>query len=175
MTNDDIYEGEGCIEDLESGFDAVGILKLPRPVVTASLNPTPDSSSIPFAKPSPPEWCNVPNMCAICLDSYVPGQCVSWSSGCRHAFHQKCISHYLAKKIIGGETPCPSCRQKFCDMPEEEEPLTSSSTGDNIATSTARIDRISLSQAPRQAPSQALSAGLIAGLSPALSSALSPP
>ena len=137
MAEVDIHEEEGCIEDLESGFDPVGILKLSRPVTT-SLNPTPDASSSPFPPaPSPPDdWCDVPNMCAICLDSYVPGQCVAWSSGCRHAFHQDCISHYLAKKMVGGEAPCPSCRQKCCDMPEEEEPLTSSSIGDNGASST---------------------------------------
>jgi hypothetical protein len=105
---------DGCVEDIESGFDEEGgILKLSRPVDTSS-KPT-----------TPPEWCDVPNLCAICLDSCQSGQLVVWSSGCRHAFHQDCISHYLAKKMIGGESPCPSsCRQKFCDLPEE--PLMSS-------------------------------------------------
>jgi hypothetical protein len=64
----------------------------------------------------PPE--SVPNCCAICLESYTPGEVVAWSSSCKHLFHQACISDYLAKKLIGGETPCPSCRQKFCDLPE---------------------------------------------------------
>jgi hypothetical protein len=108
VTEDDIRGEDGGVEDIESGFlDETGILKLSKPPAT-SLDPT----------LAPAEWCDVDNMCAICLDSYQPGQVVAWSSGCRHAFHQDCISHYLVKKMIGGETPCPSCRQKFCELPQ---------------------------------------------------------
>jgi hypothetical protein len=130
VTETDIHGEDGCIEDIESsGFDAEGILKLSRPVAT-SLNPTLDASS-----PLPPEWSDVPNMCAICLDSYQTGQVVAWSSGCRHTFHQDCISHYLAKKMIGGDAPCPSCRQKFCDLPDEQSlTFSSSSIASNDAT-----------------------------------------
>jgi hypothetical protein len=117
VTKEDILLGteDACIKDIASGFDEEkGILKLPRPVNTSRNPTTPDvSNPIPL-----PDWCDVPNLCAICLDSYQPGQLVVWSSGCRHAFHQDCITHYLAKKMIGGESPCPSCRQKFCDLPE---------------------------------------------------------
>jgi hypothetical protein len=137
VTGDDVHGEDGSVEDIESGFrDEAGILKLSRPVATC-LNPrTPDVSLIPLP---PAEWCEVHNVCAICLDPYQPGQVVAWSSGCRHAFHQDCIAHYLAKKMIGGETPCPSCRQKFCDLPEE--PITStSSTAVNIATTTESSD-----------------------------------
>jgi hypothetical protein len=120
VKEEDIHVEEGCITaDLESGFAEGGILTLSRPGV--------------------PPVGDVPNLCVICLDSYQPGQVVAWSSGCRHAFHQDCIAHYLAKKIIAGETPCPSCRQKFCDLPEEPfllNPCFSSSlmTGDMPAT-----------------------------------------
>jgi hypothetical protein len=135
VTDDDIHGEDGCIEDLESGFDEGGILKLSRLVVDTSLNPTPDASSPPLP---PREWCEVPNLCAICLDSYHPGQIVAWSSDCRHAFHQDCISHYLAKKMIGGESPCPSCRQKFCDLPQEPWLLSSSIAGNTATTTESR-------------------------------------
>jgi hypothetical protein len=143
VTEDDIIGDENdCVPDIESGLEVEGILKLSRPPVATpcSNNPTPDASSPlspppPPPPPPPPEWCaDVPNLCAICLDSYQPGQVVAWSSGCRHAFHQDCISHYLAKKMIGGESPCPSCRQKFCDLPEVESLTSSSTIADNGAT-----------------------------------------
>jgi hypothetical protein len=133
VTETDIHREDGCIEDIESGFDAGGTLKLSRPVATSS-NPTRDTSS-----PVPPlvELSDdvVPNLCAICLDSYQEGQVVAWSSGCTHAFHQDCISHYLARKMIGGESPCPSCRQKFCDLPEEPLTSSASTTANSAATS----------------------------------------
>jgi hypothetical protein len=132
VTQDDIQREEGCVEDVESGFDEGGILKLSK-LVVASSNPIGDASSL--GPPPPPEWYGVPNMCAICLDSYQPGQGVAWSSGCRHAFHQDCISYYLAKKMIGGETPCPCCRQKFCELPEEPWIMSASSISGNSATS----------------------------------------
>jgi hypothetical protein len=135
VTKEDILLGaddSGTDEDIEPGFDEEkGTLKLSRPVDTSSTPTTLDASN-----PLPPlDWCDVPNLCAICLDSYRPGQFVVWSSGCRHAFHQDCISHYLAKIMIGGESPCPSCRQKFCGLPEE--PLMSSPAiaGNNATTS----------------------------------------
>jgi hypothetical protein len=118
VTKDNILLGgeDDCIEDIESGFGAGGFLKLSRPF-------------------PPPEFCYVPNLCAICLDSYQPAQVVAWSSGCSHAFHQDCITQYLAKKVIAGETPCPSCRQKFCNLPPE--PLMPSSSQWHLT----RVDR----------------------------------
>jgi hypothetical protein len=135
VTGDDIHGEDGGVEDIESGVrDEVGTLKLSRPSPVATcLNQTPDASSIPLP---PGEWREVHNTCAICLDSYQPGQVVAWSSGCRHAFHQDCIAHYLAKKMIGGETPRPSCRQKFCDLPEEPI-MSASSIADGIASTTS--------------------------------------
>jgi hypothetical protein len=142
VTLDDIHGEEGCIciADIESGVDAGGTLTLSRPVAaTISINPNaaalvavhePSSSPIP---PLPETY--VPNLCAICLDSYQPGEIVAWSSGCTHAFHQDCICHYLAKKMIGGETPCPSCRQRFCDLlPEEPLPPSSPSAANDANT-----------------------------------------
>jgi hypothetical protein len=134
VTETDIHREDGCIDDIESGFDGGGTLKLSRPVATSS-NPTRDTSS-----PAPPLVKlsdDVPtNMCAICLDSYQQGQVVAWSSGCTHAFHQDCISHYLARKmILGDESPCPACRQKFCDLPEETSPSSASTTSNSAATS----------------------------------------
>jgi hypothetical protein len=134
VAESDIHREGGCIEDMESGFDAGGTLKLSRPVATSS-NPTARDAT---SSPVPPllEFSDyVPNLCAICLDSYQHGQAVAWSSGCTHAFHQDCISHYLARKMIGGESPCPSCRQKFCDLPEEPLTSSASTTANSAATS----------------------------------------
>jgi hypothetical protein len=138
VTKEDILPGadDSGIKDIESGVDEEGgILKLSRPVDNSSNPATPDGSN-PI---HPPDWCDVPNLCAICLDSYQPGQLVVWSSGCRHAFHQDCISHYLAKKMIGGESPCPSCRQKFCELPEERFMSSPAIGGNNATTSESRI------------------------------------
>ena len=134
VTKEDLLLGaeDGCIEDIESGFEEErGTLKLSRPVVISSNPTTPDALN-PLR---PLDWCDVPNLCAVCLDSYEPGQVVAWSSGCRHAFHQDCISHYLAKKMIGCETPCPSCRQKFCDLPAESLMSSSSIAGNSTTAS----------------------------------------
>lgn len=50
--------------------------------------------------------------CAICIDQYVPGCYVSYSSNkeCRHAFHRDCILMWLLKKE---EPLCPCCRREF--------------------------------------------------------------
>jgi hypothetical protein len=69
----------------------------------------------------------VSNNCAICLENYSAGECVVWSSDqeCRHVFHRDCIVAYLIK-VKSGETPCPCCRQSFCQLiavtDEKKEP-----------------------------------------------------
>jgi hypothetical protein len=128
VKEDDIHGEDRCIEDIESGFDAGGILKLTRPIATSTINPYSTSD----ASRSPLPHAAVPNLCAICLESYEQGQVVVWSSVCTHAFHQDCIAQYLAKKMICGESPCPSCRQKFCDLPEEPSPEEPSLTSTSI-------------------------------------------
>jgi hypothetical protein len=59
----------------------------------------------------------VSNNCAICLENYSAGECVVWSSDqeCPHVFHRDCIVDYLIK-VKSGETPCPCCRQSFCQL-----------------------------------------------------------
>ena len=96
-----------CNDDIESG---VATLTLSR-AVAASNNAAPNVS---FSAPTE----TVSNCCAICLESYQPGEVVAWSSSCVHVFHQDCIARYLSTKLIGKEMPCPSCRQKFCCLPE---------------------------------------------------------
>ena len=57
------------------------------------------------------------NGCAICLESYQPGETVvsSMNAECNHVFHKECMIEYLAKKLGDGtETPCPMCRNPFC-------------------------------------------------------------
>lgn len=61
---------------------------------------------------------NVPPQCLICLENYLVGDQIVWSSNpnCIHVFHEECILTWLSKM---GEGFCPLCRQNFC--PEEEE------------------------------------------------------
>jgi hypothetical protein len=40
VKEDDIPGADRCIEDIESGFEAGGILKLSRPIATSTINPT---------------------------------------------------------------------------------------------------------------------------------------
>jgi hypothetical protein len=56
----------------------------------------------------------IPNMCAICLESYQEGTTVVWSGNpsCQHAFHQDCILDYLVQHKKDA-APCPCCRQVF--------------------------------------------------------------
>lgn len=64
----------------------------------------------------------VSGSCAICLESYVVGDEVIWSSNssCPHVFHSNCIIPWLAKKE---EPKCPCCRQSFCEVePVRAEP-----------------------------------------------------
>jgi hypothetical protein len=106
-------------KDIESDVAGGGTLALSRVAAATSNIAAPNVSFI-----APPE--TVPNYCAICLESYQPGEVVAWSSSCKHVFHQDCIARYLSIKIIRGDAPCPSCRQQFCDLPEALlEPTTS--------------------------------------------------
>ena len=56
----------------------------------------------------------VQGTCMICLNSYKPGDVVTWSanSECVHAFHQNCIITWLTK-INNDTLDCPCCRQSF--------------------------------------------------------------
>ena len=58
---------------------------------------------------------SVPNGCAICLERYLPGDTVVWSTNidCSHVFHQTCILSYLIKICDKDASPCPCCRQNF--------------------------------------------------------------
>jgi hypothetical protein len=59
----------------------------------------------------------IPNLCAICLDSYHVGETVVWSNNteCQHAFHQECLLDYVCLRAIHreDEAPCPCCRRVF--------------------------------------------------------------
>lgn len=56
----------------------------------------------------------VMDACAICLDPYHVGETVVWSDTCPHVFHKECFVEYLLSHR-GKSTPCPSCRQTYCD------------------------------------------------------------
>jgi len=59
---------------------------------------------------------HVTEPCAICLEPYRAGDTVVWSAteSCPHVFHKDCFVHYLLR-YRGKGTPCPSCRQSYCD------------------------------------------------------------
>ena len=61
-----------------------------------------------------PQPDSVPNTCAICFESYKPGDTVAWSNNrqCIHAFHLDCVLEYLVL-VKGRRVPCPTCRQTF--------------------------------------------------------------
>ena len=101
-------------QDLESGDVADGTLAFSRTAATIHSNACIPNDSFS----APPE--TAPNGCAICLESYQSGEVVVWSCSCKHVFHQDCIAQYLSKKMIGGETPCPSCRQTFFEWPSKD-------------------------------------------------------
>jgi len=101
-------------QDLESGDVADGTLAFSRAAATIHSNACIPNDSFS----APPE--TAPNVCAICLESYQSGEVVVWSCSCKHVFHQDCIAQYLSKKMIGGETPCPSCRQTFFEWPSKD-------------------------------------------------------
>jgi hypothetical protein len=63
-----------------------------------------------------PQIETVSNECAICLDTYKPGESVVWSCNrnCPHAFHQDCLLDYWVK-VNDNSSPCPMCRQNFLD------------------------------------------------------------
>jgi hypothetical protein len=82
----------------------------------------PQKSKVRLPNRKPPQPDNVPNCCAICLDSFEVGEVIVWSENeaCQHAFHQDCIADYLVPMKDVNESPCPCCRRPFCkDLKEE--------------------------------------------------------
>jgi hypothetical protein len=69
----------------------------------------------------------VPNSCAICLESYRVGDHLSWSANvcCTHAFHFSCIVPWCSKIIkeqpATKQCACPCCRQDFVKFDDDED------------------------------------------------------
>jgi len=60
-------------------------------------------------------------ICVICLDSFEPGDLVSWSkhdSNCTHVFHTECIRQWLVDRR---QDECPSCRCCLVKYPNTSE------------------------------------------------------
>jgi len=60
-------------------------------------------------------------MCVICLDSFEPGDMVSWSkhdSNCTHVFHTECIRQWLVDRR---QDECPACRCCMVKLPDTSE------------------------------------------------------
>ncbi len=68
---------------------------------------------------------SVSNACAICLESYEPGESVVWSANheCPHAYHDNCITEYCLQESQKGvvDLPCPCCRQSFVVLQKPDE------------------------------------------------------
>jgi hypothetical protein len=60
----------------------------------------------------------VPSSCVVCFECYQEGEIVVWSccAECPHVYHRSCFVEYLFN-FKGEGSPCPSCRQGFCDLP----------------------------------------------------------
>ena len=90
---------------------------------------------------SPPRT-KVSGTCIICFDDFQVGDKIVYSenhSQCKHVFHEDCMAQFLASNSMrkkplhssnGGiehtpmtsysENPCPTCRQPFCQVSQEE-------------------------------------------------------
>lgn len=81
-------------------------------------DPTPAATAIRL--PSRPD--EPISNCAICLEPYQLGDYLVWSANetCTHVFHRQCLVDFLCK-VKGEETPCPCCRQAFCNLPNIDD------------------------------------------------------
>jgi len=109
--------------DEEKGIDGSG---LSSPSVEDGDAKHSDEESLYLTLPgSPQRTFQVPNCCAICLESYECGQTLVWSPNeeCSHAYHQECIVDYILISKTGknedGKVSCPTCRGCFITLPLE--------------------------------------------------------
>jgi hypothetical protein len=111
----DLEKGTGTLTDEDEDGYEDGVLFLPQ---------------IDASQPKK----SVPNLCAICLDGYRPGDVVVWSNNpqCCHAFHEGCVVHYLVK-VKSGLVPCPTCRQCFVEMEPKSLKKGESNGGDSTS------------------------------------------
>ena len=72
--------------------------------------------------PCRPEEPVTPLNCTICFEPYEIAEYVVWSANeeCKHVFHRDCLVDYLCN-VKSRETPCPCCRQSFCNLPEADD------------------------------------------------------
>jgi hypothetical protein len=70
-----------------------------------------------------PDIIMVASECAICLNSYKPGETIvgSLNPDCNHVFHSACIGEWLLRRR-GHESllRCPCCRRAYIHLHEEE-------------------------------------------------------
>jgi hypothetical protein len=70
--------------------------------------------------------------CSICIDEFIENDQIVYSELCSHVYHKHCMVSYLAtnaqQEIHGSPTlditdnPCPSCRQNYCKIRDEDLP-----------------------------------------------------
>ncbi|KAL3899575.1 MAG: hypothetical protein SGARI_006429, partial [Bacillariaceae sp.] len=93
-----------------------------------------------------------PNLCTICLENYQPGDTVTWSTNdaCPHVYHQVCVATFFAhgKKKGRKSCLCPTCRQEYITLPQNENNSTTDQTPRRLSlilveTNAMRQQRIS--------------------------------
>jgi len=81
----------------------------------------------------------LPGTCIICFEDFCVGETVVWSDDpttCKHVYHEDCMVRFLAthshrtkntnhrydSAAVAGnqENPCPTCRQKFCTVFQQD-------------------------------------------------------
>ena len=88
-----------------------------------------------------PEWLQIDELCAICLEPYKENDDISFSKhqNCNHAFHRSCIVSWLKDEF---RNDCPCCRGPYLHLcvTEDESDYTlggvssSSTPSNNIST-----------------------------------------
>jgi hypothetical protein len=68
--------------------------------------------------------------CSICIDEFIENDQIVHSESCSHVYHKNCMVSYLAtnaqRERYGYSTlditdnPCPSCRQNYCQVRDED-------------------------------------------------------
>lgn len=94
-----------------------------HPSIEKGLKPEQDGET-PIKQVTKPDMIMVASECAICLNSYTPGESVvgSLNPDCNHVFHSSCIEEWLLRRR-GHESllRCPCCRRAYIHLHEEED------------------------------------------------------
>lgn len=108
---------ENDIETGDTGVCSIHIANAQEPLQSPQQT-TANQLTLPYR----PEEPVTPLNCTICFEPYEIEEYVVWSANeeCKHVFHRDCLVDYLCK-VKSRETPCPCCRQSFCNLPDAND------------------------------------------------------